>query len=98
YSDAQPCVAHVLHTRTRGSLVNGGERSAAPATGGGGDVGRTELRPRCQSGPVNTENEPFLHQRERSKSRLTGGCGVSGEAQLGSPPLHRLDAEFDVLF
>ena len=32
-----------------------------------------------------------------SKSRLTGSCGVSCETQLGSPRLHRLDAECDVI-
>src|ERR1039458_8997518 len=34
----------------------------------------------------------------RSKSRLTGSCGVSCETQLGSDLLHRLDAEVHVLF
>ena len=29
---------------------------------------------------------------------LTGGCGISCETQVGSPGLHRLDAECDVLF
>src|ERR1035441_10278511 len=32
-----------------------------------------------------------------SKSLLTGSCGVSCETQLGSPRLHRLDAEGDVI-